>query len=541
MEQTNDLEQLLLTHFTTEDQQVFVKHFQDYLKYGADDTQFIVDFDDVYVWLGFTRKDHAKRLLQKKFNEGTDYTTTNLLPLKGEQDIPQHGGHNKEKCMLTVPTFKSFSMYCDTEKGKQTRQYYMKMEKVFFEYIQNNHKKVIEKMTKQAKVQQEQQRHDILIQAFKDTPCVYVANLHDDDSIVKIGECDDLSQRVKTLKTEYKVDNVTLLECFPCPNPRKFERFLLETHAVITPRRIGKTEFIKLDNILTLSVLVDILQKNLQFFAKNTDANDYKVMQNIIMSQERLNVYQKISEATNEEERKLWQDKLEELYDEARDIPSTSNSPPLPYRRVYKYDPQDLSNPVAEYISLTEASRSTNNTKVHDYHIREACVQNTICEGFRWFFVDNGQSKPNTIPETCNVTNKPIKRIGLLAQLNKEKNQIIYVYASQTEAAAHVKCAPCSLTVALSNNTTCAKSYWKMYEDCDETLKSTFEGQLPAEQNTKTCNKRVQQIDPKTKEVITTFESKQDVCSKLGICQKTITKYNASGNIYKGYIWKLVN
>jgi phage anti-repressor protein len=534
------LTELLLLHFNDDDQQRFVIHFKMYLKYGTDRTQFVVDFDDVYKYLGFTRKDNAKRALERNLQENVDYTVESLLLLKEEQKPSGRGGHNKDKILLTVPAFKSLSMLSDTDKGKQTRLYYARMEEIFFQCMQEYHEQALEALMKNAKVQQEKQRHELLVKGFKDTPCVYIAKLHDDDSIVKIGECDDLSQRVKTLKTEYKVDNVKFLECFPCPNPRKFERFLLETHAVITPRRIGKTEFIKLDNILTLSVLVDILQKNLQFFAKNTDANDYKVMQNIIMSQERLNVYQKISEATNDEERKLWQDKLEELYDEARDIPSTSNSPPLPYRRVYKYDPQDLSNPVAEYISLTEASRSTNNTKVHDYHIREACVQNTICEGFRWFFVDNGQSKPNTIPETCNITNKPIKRIGLLAQLNKEKTKIINVYASQTEAAAHVKCAPCSLTVALSNNTTCAKSYWKMYEDCDETLKSTFEGQLPAEQNPKTCNKRVQQIDPKTKEVITTFESKQDVCSKLGICQKTITKYSTSGNIYKGYIWKLV-
>lgn len=498
----------------------------------------IHNFDKVYVWLGFKQKVHAKRLLNKKFNEGVDYTT-NLLSFKGEQNEPQHGGQNKEKILLTVPTFKAISMYCETDKGKQTRQYYMKMEKVFFEYIQMNHQQVIETMTHQAKEQQEQQRNELLIKGFKDNPCVYIAKLHEDDSIVKIGECDDLAQRVKTLKNEHKVDKVIFLECFPCPNPRKFERFLLETHAVITPRRIGKTEFIKLDNILTFDVLVDILHKNLPFFAKDTDTNDYKIMQNIIMSQERLSVYQKISEATNEEERKLWQDKLEELYDNKSDI--LSNSPPLPYRRVYKYDIKDLSNSIAEYISLTEASRSTNNPKVHDYHIRQACIQNKVFEGFRWFFVDNGQSKPSTIPETDNTPTKPIKRLGLVAQLNEEKTRIINVYASQTEAASHIKCAPCSLTIALTNNTACAKTYWRMYDDCDDALKNTFEGLLPVAQNPKTCNKRVQQIDPKTKEVIETFESKQDVCSKLCVCQKTIAKYSASGNIYKGYIWKIVS
>jgi hypothetical protein len=82
-----NLEQLLLTHFTTEDQQIFVKHFQDYLKYGVDDTLFVVDFDDVYVWLGFTTKGNAKRLLTRKFQEGSDYIVTKSLILEDKRDI----------------------------------------------------------------------------------------------------------------------------------------------------------------------------------------------------------------------------------------------------------------------------------------------------------------------------------------------------------------------------------------------------------------------------------------------------------------------
>lgn len=90
-----------------------------------------------------------------------------MLSFKEEQHKPNHGGQNKEKILLTVPTFKAFSMYCETDKGKQTRQYYMKMEKVFFEYIQMSHKQVIETLTKQAQEQQEQQRHELLIKGLK--------------------------------------------------------------------------------------------------------------------------------------------------------------------------------------------------------------------------------------------------------------------------------------------------------------------------------------------------------------------------------------
>jgi hypothetical protein len=34
---------------------------------------FVIDFNDVWKWIGFTRKDHAKRLLIKLFVENIDY------------------------------------------------------------------------------------------------------------------------------------------------------------------------------------------------------------------------------------------------------------------------------------------------------------------------------------------------------------------------------------------------------------------------------------------------------------------------------------
>jgi phage anti-repressor protein len=46
-----------------------------------------------------------------------------------------HGGHNKEKIMMNVDTFKALCMMPNTQKGKQTRRYYSKMESIFFKYI----------------------------------------------------------------------------------------------------------------------------------------------------------------------------------------------------------------------------------------------------------------------------------------------------------------------------------------------------------------------------------------------------------------------
>lgn len=85
---------------------------------------FPVDFDKAWQWLGYSRKDVAKRKLEADFVEGTDF----LLRNKVEQKEGS-GGHNEQKIKLTIDCFKSFGMMAGTEMGKQVRQYFLECEK----------------------------------------------------------------------------------------------------------------------------------------------------------------------------------------------------------------------------------------------------------------------------------------------------------------------------------------------------------------------------------------------------------------------------
>ena len=52
--------------FTEGQQQQFVSSFYCYLNHDSKN-EFIIDLDDVWKWLGFSRKDPAKRLLDNEF------------------------------------------------------------------------------------------------------------------------------------------------------------------------------------------------------------------------------------------------------------------------------------------------------------------------------------------------------------------------------------------------------------------------------------------------------------------------------------------
>jgi phage anti-repressor protein len=89
-----------------------------------------VDFDDAWVWIGYTRKDHGLKVLLENFEENIDFCSRILGSKTGS------GGHNKVNYYLTVDCFKSFCMMAGTEKGREVRQYYLTVEKKYHELRQ---------------------------------------------------------------------------------------------------------------------------------------------------------------------------------------------------------------------------------------------------------------------------------------------------------------------------------------------------------------------------------------------------------------------
>ena len=70
------------TKFTSYEQQLFISSFYCYFKYNSK-TDFVVDLDNVWEWLGFTNKAHSKRLLETYFEIDKHYKR--LLTRPGEQ------------------------------------------------------------------------------------------------------------------------------------------------------------------------------------------------------------------------------------------------------------------------------------------------------------------------------------------------------------------------------------------------------------------------------------------------------------------------
>lgn len=537
---------LLLQNFTTEHEHQFVKHFQLYLQYGTQKDRYVIDLDEIWSRLGFNNKGNAKKHLQKFFVENTDFVVNNLLVHQNKQ----HGGHNKEQVLLNVDTFKAFCMTVNTEKGKQTRQYYIKMENVFFQYMDAKNKDTIQQLQLEHKRSLEQERHENLRQAHRDTPCVYifkVSQTADDNMIVKLGETDDLVQRTTTLRQEYK--ECLLLDVFPCMRPHTFEQYLLNRND-IKGQRIPNSELIQIDPTFPYTQLVKIMSRNVEYFNKTSvhevlELNRLKVEQS--RCQELMSLTHNIQTCQDEKVKSMFMTRYKDLMklQTITTMPEVCvepqhKHPPSSHRKVYKFDPSDLRRSIAEFPSLREAARSLNDPKIHDYHLRNASSDNELVAGYRWYYVDDNEGLPEELPATKEEQTKISHRKGLVAQISQCKTYIVNIFPSQNEAAAALKMKACSITTAITKETMSNGYFWRMFEDCDKLLKSTFHETIPKPHVLSTCSKRVERIDPDTDSTLEVYSCIQDVCNMYKTSHKTIHKVCKSGDIFRGFKWKLV-
>ena len=125
----NVLVQKIQDTFSTKEQQIFLTSFFAYLNYNSK-KDFVIDLDSVWKWIGFSRKDHAKTLLEKHFTIDIDYK---VFPQTRENS--SKGGRPIDKIMLTVHTFKKFCLKANTKKADEIHDYYIKLEELLQETI----------------------------------------------------------------------------------------------------------------------------------------------------------------------------------------------------------------------------------------------------------------------------------------------------------------------------------------------------------------------------------------------------------------------
>ena len=268
------------------EQQLFISSFYCYLNYDKN-FDFVVDLDNVWKWLGFSTKQKAEYLLEKHFTNDSDYKKNatqfggTVLESETATKVKQNGGQNRQIIKMTIKCFKSLCLKAQTKKASEIHEYYMKMEEVLHQVIEEETDELRkqleqkENVISQIKETTEQEKNKLKKEKIKaveqatiaqfpvNTECVYFGTIDNTneakETLIKFGHSNDLGTRVQNHHKIY--DNFILIAAFRVQNKVEIEN-LIKSHPKIKRhiREINvkgkkKTEIIAYDYNLTIERL----------------------------------------------------------------------------------------------------------------------------------------------------------------------------------------------------------------------------------------------------------------------------------------------
>ena len=572
-------------NFSDAEQHLFIGSFYCYLNYDAK-RDFIVDVDDVWKWIGFSTKQHAKTVLERHFTMDVDYKI--MIPSIDRENVEEQkgrGGHNIKKLMMTIKCFKSLCLKSQTKKASEIHDYYIKLEEILHEIVQESVIELTQKMEEHKRLQDqtieeqkrlldqkeealvqkdealiqkdealtkapELERHKLLLRKYGQITgsLVYLVRIKECDNgtyIIKIGES---RKGIKNRLTEFKQkygNQVLILDCFPVHDSAGLEKHL-HHHPEIHPHQVKnleghetEQELFLMGGVLTYQRLLDIIDTCHPQF--NYLPSDYELL--------KLEVEQLRSQtptvSTNSMDHAILQQilqKVQTLEATNKDIvarlnamqtkTTTACSQPDPHLgpRLQKIHPETLQI-LHVYETVTECMKEDHAMKRPS--INKAVRENTIYRGFRWQLIDR-ELDPHTAQTLAPTKATKPQKNGYVAKVNQEQTEILHVYLDRkTAAQCNEYPSIASLDNAVKNHTLKDGHYYQLYEECDD-LKTRFQekhGTIVL------YHDGIGQYDAQHT-LIAEFTSRFECTARAGISQKSLAKVLDHPILYKEWYFK---
>jgi hypothetical protein len=198
----NDIIDKILSNFTNNEQQLFVANFYIYLNYDTR-KDYVIELDNIWKWLGFSRIDHCKNVIVNNFKINEDYMAEKAASASAEAGPDERNlggsGLNKERIKMTVNCFKKLCLKSKTKKADEIHEYYIKMEEILNEVL----KKQTEELVNQLQILQKENisiKEKTMIDAYNEKPVLYLAIA--EENISKFGFSNGIKTRINTHKRE---------------------------------------------------------------------------------------------------------------------------------------------------------------------------------------------------------------------------------------------------------------------------------------------------------------------------------------------------
>lgn len=427
----------------------------------------------------------------------------------------------------------------------------------------------------------ELQQHRTYLDAYDNKNVVYVCKLRniDDKILIKIGKSEHLTKRMSNILSTYNNVTPILLNVFESSN---FSRLETRIHGDVFIKNYrfneknkdgGDSREIYLVNeeeynemIKTIKIIkpqyddnnLKLLEKQIEYENKkaqtsileNERIKNQKDLEEVECKKRELDleikkIEQIEKEKSEEEEHSNTDEDQQEEEEIATDEPQLftirKRNPSILIPKIYQFNPDNLTTPIKMYNGTSEVERNNPTIIISPAALKRASQNNTIYKGFRWLYVNRNEEPPPEL-EPTKETKHVSPEVQFIAMIDVKKTKILAVYSNQKQAveARNMKCN--SFTRAIKQESLSSGHYWNFFDACSQEMKDEYlsHSKLP-EKYVIACSKKVQQIDPRTNEIIKTYKSNQDVCKIAQISTATIRRITQTGEIYNGYKWKIVN
>ena len=477
--------------FNTHEQQLFVSSFYCYLNHD-DKLDFVIDLDNVWEWLGFSKKANAKTLLEKQFILDKDYRKISLL-LQQKQDEKTHGGQNKEIFILTINAFKRFCLKAGTKKADEIHEYYIKMEKVLQDVLfeecnalteqvkqikQENTTKELEFKTKLNNQKTSEKEKMLLSQFSKPCSIVYiikVMSFENGQYIVKIGESRrGITGRYNEHRGKYS--ECLLLDVFAVNRSKDFESYI-HNHKLIRSNRVrdlegheNELELFLIGKELSYQMILETINSQIDNFQ---ESSTYKL--ELELEKLKLQIQEKDTTSL-EKQVALLLAKMDNLEKLVLEIPEklktlqpktvTGFQEPLVTLgpRVQKINPETLEL-VKVYECASDAMKENHNIKRPS--LSKAVLENSVYCGFRWNFVDRELDASRLENIAPSKASKQYKQ-GYIAKLTADGSEILNVYIDRkTAAMMNGYDSWSALDTPVKKGTVTKGHVYKLFEECE--------------------------------------------------------------------------
>jgi hypothetical protein len=547
--------------------------------------KFVINFDNIWKWIGFSTKGNAKTLLTKKFIENKDYLFDR--PFEVAKGLSNNQNGVKETILLNVNTFKKLCMKASTKRADDICDYYLKMEMIMYKYTEEKmnsltlmYEDTKNKLYKFIEYDEELFWNENEISDYNNKNVLYIAfiGIFNNERIYKFGKSEQIYTRefkqhqkffnIFKMKHVEECDNMSLIE-------KEFKKNLKSKNLLrnIEIKLNNITELLtiseqhSIDTIInSLKYLVieyplpavkklrdDIIVKDNEIKIKTIEVEFLKkehkkvttMYQLLKIKYDKIQVSNISTESTNEIINNT-SEITNEIINEIIDIPAPTTITHIiektikdrhqgPYVQVY--DSKDITKLLFVYPSITEATRQVENSSFTQ--IKFASVNKLVYLTYRWFLVDRTDLDPNTTRDIGETFIHKPKKNGFISMVNKEKDTVMKVFMNQKEASEFVNQCSSAMCVAVKFNNLLNNHYWCLWDTIEKEIQNKYleNNILPIKENTCSSAVRIQQIEPTTNEVIYTFATITEIVKKFGISAKTIKKYSISGEVYGGFKW----